>query len=260
MPNTEIIICKDADAISTEAATRFVEAARGATRRDGMFSVALSGGSTPRKLFEKLASPEWQSKVDWNAVQLFWSDERSVSPDDKDSNYRMARESLITRVAIPDANIHRIHGERAATDDAEAARAASDYESEIRRVLRTPQNEMPRFDLILLGMGADGHTASLFPGTTALDETERAVASLYVERLETRRVTFTFPLLNYAAQVMFLISGADKSGTLREVLQPEDDKVTYPSQRVRPINGKLTWLIDEAAASELNRDALREIS
>lgn len=256
MENIEIKICTDADAISREAATRFVDAARDATNRNGTFSVALSGGSTPRKLFEKLAIPEMQSKVDWNAVHLFWSDERAVPPDDKDSNFHTAHESLITHIPIPAANIHRIKGEQAQISDADAESAAAEYETEIRRVLQTPSDEMPRFDLIMLGMGADGHTASLFPTTTALDETERGVVSLWVEKMNTRRVTFTFPLLNYAAHVMFLIGGADKSRTLREVLQPENGAMKYPSQRVKPTNGKLTWLIDEAAAGELNRDAL----
>jgi len=256
MSNIEIKICADADAISREAATRFVDAARDATERDGKFSVALSGGSTPRKLFEKLALPETQSRVDWNAVHLFWSDERAVPPDDKDSNFHTAHESLITHIPIPEANIHRIAGEQAQVSDAGAEQAAAEYEAEIRRVLQTPDNEMPRFDLIMLGMGADGHTASLFPTTTALDETARGVVSVWVEKMNTRRVTFTFPLLNHAAHVMFLIGGADKSHTLRDVLQPENEAAKYPSQRVKPTNGKLTWLIDEAAASELNRDAL----
>ncbi len=253
MSNVEIIVCENAEAVCAEAAQRFASAADVAINEQGKFRVALSGGSTPRRLYQQLASATWREKINWQRVHLYWSDERAVAPDDAESNYRMAREALVNQVQIPPANIHRIAGEQASVNQAEADAAATDYESKMREEFDVKDNETPVFDLILLGMGADGHTASLFPNTSALNEDEKLITSVWVEEKKTRRVTMTYRLINHAANILFLVTGADKSRTLREVLEPETAQNKYPSQRVKALNGSLVWLVDEAAASELTQ-------
>jgi 6-phosphogluconolactonase len=199
-------------------------------------SIALSGGSTPRRLYELLARNEG-SPIDWRRVHVFFSDERNVPPEDLESNFRMAKESLFASGLVPESNIHRIHGEFSADEGARS------YEEEIKRLL----GDEPAFDLILLGLGPDGHTASLFPDSPALSENKRSVASNRVEKLRSDRITFTFPLLNRAEHVMFLASGADKAKIARSVLSGEGD---YPSQHVKPTKGELLWMLDKDSASE----------
>ena len=198
-------------------------------------AIALSGGSTPRRLYELLAQGKG-GHVDWNRVQIFFSDERNVPPDDLESNFRMAQESLFASGLIPENNVHRVHGEYS------AAEAAKSYEEEIKKVL----GENPAFDLILLGLGSDGHTASLFPGSRALNEKQKLVVGNRVEKLNTERITFTYPLLNAASHVLFLVSGADKSKIARSVLSGEGD---LPSQHVKPTHGDLIWMLDKDSAS-----------
>src|SRR5208282_3148198 len=243
------------------AAEEFVRAARTAIGAQGRFTVALSGGSTPKALYSLLAS-NYASFV-WNRVFLFFGDERHVPPTDPESNYRMVNESLLTKIAIPAENVFRV-----LTENPDAAAAASDYESRIRRFFeirpgprpglrsglpsedRPP--EFPRFDLILLGVGPDGHTASLFPDSAALDEQSRLVVANWVAKFNTHRITLTFPVLNRAAEVMFLASGADKAEMLRQVLEGKNTP-PLPSQRVQPSDGNLLWMLDEAAAAKLTR-------
>jgi 6-phosphogluconolactonase len=187
------------------------------------------------------------TSVPWDKVFFFWGDERHVPPDDADSNYRMAREALLSKLPIPEANIFRVPAEG---KDAQAVAEA--YEQTLKNFFSLKPEELPRFDLILLGMGPDGHTASLFPGTPALQEKSRLVVANWVEKLKTSRITFTLPVLNAARNVMFLVSGADKAPVLREVLEGDAPAEKYPSKLVRPRNGKLIWFVDRAAGSQLS--------
>jgi 6-phosphogluconolactonase len=185
--------------------------------------------------------------VPWRSTHVFWGDERHVPPDDPQSNYGAARDELLSRVPIPPANVHRIEGERS-----DAAEAAAAYAAQLQRFFRIPAGAAPRFDLMLLGMGPDGHTASLFPGSDALTVFDRLAAATWVEKLRAFRITLTYPVFNNAAAVHFLVSGEDKAETLRAVLDPEGEPDVYPCQRVRPANGELLWLVDRAAASALD--------
>src|SRR5450759_3827207 len=231
------------------AAEEFVGLARTAIGAQGRFTVALSGCSTPKALYALLASN--YADFVWNRVFLFFGDERHVPPTDPDSNYRMVQESLLTKIAIPAENVFRV-----AAENPDAAAAAADYETQLRRFfelhLESQPGEFPRFDLSLRGMGPDGHTASLFPDSPALDEQSRLVVANWVAKFNTHRITFTFPVLNRAAEVMFLASGADKADMLRQVLEGKNAP-TLPSQRVQPSDGKLLWMLDEAAAAKLTR-------
>jgi len=197
-------------------------------------TVALSGGSTPKVLYQLLAE-DFRDQVSWASTQFFWSDERHVPPDHPDSNYRMAHEALLSRVPVPESNVHRVHSENPSAQE-----AADEYEKVI----------VPRLDLILLGLGADGHTASIFPGSDVLHETKRLVAAPWVEKLNTYRITMTLPLLNNGASILFLVSGADKAQIVKEVLEGPKK---YPAQFVQPTNGELIWMLDRDAAAGLNR-------
>ncbi len=243
MNRPQLVICPDAETLSWEAAGWFVRLAAEAVAGRGRFSVALSGGSTPRGLYALLAGEPYRSQVPWSQVHVFWGDERHVPPDHPDSNYRLARQTLLDRVPIPPGNVHRIPAER---PDPQAA--AAEYE----RTLRTFFGPgWPRFDLILLGLGADGHTASLFPGTAVLHETERLVAAPYVDGLSAHRLTLTPPVLNHAANVLFLVAGEGKAATLHAVLEGPYRPERFPSQLVRPAEGRLVWIVDRAAAGLL---------
>jgi 6-phosphogluconolactonase len=238
----EIVVLPHASAVAHEAVQRFVALAREAAASRGRFSVALSGGSTPGTMYRLLAEEPYQGQIPWAKVHLFWGDERCVPPDDPGSNYRLAEETLIARVPIPAGNIHRVRGE---LDPGEAARS---YVRELRDFFCGPQ---PRFDLVLLGLGEDGHTASLFPGSAVLDETTRlavAVEAHYQDR-PAYRVTLTLPVLNAARQILFLITGSAKAGIVQAALEGKPG--CLPAQRIRPSAGQLTWLLDAAAASQL---------
>ena len=243
-----LLILPDAAALATAAAEEFTRAAAASS---GPFRVALSGGATPRTLYALLADEKapYHARVPWERLHFFWSDERCVPPDHPDSNYRMASETLLSRVAAPSANVHRVAGELADADE-----AASRYEEEIRRDFASAVPGAPRFDWIFLGMGVDGHTASLFPGTTVVMETKKLVASVWVEEKKSHRVTFTLPLLNAAQNVAFVVSGAEKAETARRVLE-EAPSAARPASLVVPIRGQSLWLLDRAAASRsgLNR-------
>ncbi len=250
MPSTRSIeVLATAADLFHAAAEEFVRLARSAIGAQGRFTVALSGGSTPKALYSLLASN--YADFVWNRVFLFFGDERHVPPTDADSNYRMVQESLLAKVAIPAENVFRVEAE-----NPDASAAAADYEGQLRRFsgLRSEirPGEFPRFDLILLGMGPDGHTASLFPDSPALDEQSRLVVANWVAKFNTHRITFTFPVLNRAAEVMFMVSGADKADMLRQVLEGKNTP-PLPSQRVQPSDGKLLWMLDEAAAAKLAR-------
>ncbi len=250
MPSTRSIeVLASAPDLFHAAAEEFVRAARTAIGAQGRFAVALSGGSTPKALYSLLATN--YADFVWNRVFLFFGDERHVPPTDADSNYRMVNESLLTKIQIPAENVFRVQAE-----NPDAAAAASEYEAQLRRFfeLRSGDRpgEFPRFDLILLGLGPDGHTASLFPDSPALDEQSRLVVANWVAKFNAHRITFTFPVLNRAAEIIFLASGADKADMVRQVLEGKNTP-PLPSQRVQPSDGKLLWMLDEAAAAKLTR-------
>ena len=209
----------------------------------GRFTIALSGGSTPRPVYARLAAADHAERIDWRKVHVFFSDERCVPPDDAASNYRMAREALLDHVPLPPDNVHRMRGEE------DPALAALAYEQDLQRLFRT--SAAPAFDLICLGMGDDGHTASLFPGTAALRERERWVVAQYVAVARAWRVTFTAALINAARHIVFLVEGAGKSETLWRVLAGPYQPDVLPAQLIQPISGQTHWLVDAAAAAKI---------
>lgn len=241
--NRETIICRDATELNRKAAARFVALARQAFDARSRFSVALSGGSTPKALYSLLATGEFSKQLAWRQIHLCWGDERCVAPDHAESNYRMVKESLLGNIAIPPENVHRMAGER------KPALAAAAYEAELRKVFAADA-PWPRFDLILLGLGEDGHTASLFPGSSALKETVRWVATTYVEKLKSHRLTLTLPAINNAREIFFLVAGQSKAAMVREILQASTRD--FPAARIQPTRGQLTWLITQDAACELD--------
>jgi 6-phosphogluconolactonase len=229
--------------LAQAAAEQFIGLAARAVASRGRFTVALAGGSTPRPVYSLLTTEAFAGRLDWSRVHIFWGDERCVSPDDPQSNYRMARETLLDAVGVPPGNIHRIRGE----DD--PRRAAAAYEQELREFF----GHSAGFDLVLLGMGADGHTASLFPGLAAVTEGSRWVMAQYVEAVSMWRITLTPAAINAAENVTFIVSGADKAERLREVLEGPSRPEALPAQAIKPISGRLLWLVDEAAAASLTR-------
>ena len=243
MTNREIIICRDTGELSRKAAEQFVALARQAIAAHGRFCVALSGGSTPKALYSMLATAEFNLQLAWRQIHLFWGDERCVAPDHAESNFRMVKESLLSKIVIPAENVHRMIGEF------EPAVAAAAYETELRQFFLLSPEQLPRFDLVLLGLGEDGHTASLFPGSSALNETRRLVATTYVEKLNAHRLSLTFPVINNAAQIAFLVAGESKSAIVKEILTSE--KCDYPAARIWPENGQLIWFVTQDAASDL---------
>lgn len=242
-----LIVSPDLDTLSARAAELFVTLAQRAAEVEGnRFTVALSGGETPKRLYTLLSTAPYAAQIPWERVHVFWGDERHVPPDDPESDYLMAYEALLSKVPIPAENVHRIRAEL--PDAAEAARS---YEQDLRGFFSLQPDELPRFDLILLGMGPDAHTASLFPGVDALHDTERLVAAPWVEKFNTYRITLTPRVLNNAATVAFLVSGAGKAAVLRDVLEGPRQPDLFPAQLITPANGALLWLLDEAAAAQM---------
>ncbi|HVC96062.1 MAG TPA: 6-phosphogluconolactonase [Pirellulales bacterium] len=242
----EVRVLADRHELSRAAAEEFVRVADASTREWGCCHVALSGGSTPKDLYAMLAGDAFRRRIAWDKLQVFWGDERHVPPDHPESNYRMARESLLSHVPIPPENIHRVPAELA---DAEQAAAA--YERTLRTVFQLSPGETPQFDLALLGLGPDGHTASLFPGGSSLTETDRLVAAPWVEKLGTHRITLTPRVLNHARLVVFVVSGEEKAIVLGQVLQGPYEPKRLPAQLVRPDRTAVLWLVDRDAAREL---------
>ena len=238
---SKIVVLKDAKEIAATAAKEFIHLANAAIRDHGFFSAAFSGGSTPKRLYETLAA---DTSLTWEKIHVFWGDERHVPPDHPDSNFRMTEETLLSHVSIPASNIHRIRAE-----EPDAGYAAQLYENDLNVFFVGP----PRLDLALLGMGSDGHTASLFPGTKALRETDRLVVSNWVGKLYSNRITLTAPVLNQATCVLFLVSGADKASALKGVHEGPFEPDQLPAQLISPVSGKLLWLVDQAAARLLDK-------
>lgn len=242
----QIIVCRDLDELNRKAALQFVETAEGAIAHAGKFAVALSGGSTPKALYALLASSSYRARIGWPRIHLFWGDERCVPPNHPESNFRMVKEALLSEIEIPEQNVHRMAGEK------EPAEAAADYASELRDFFALTTREMPRFDLILLGLGDDGHTASLFPKSAALGERGRLVVANYVEKFKVHRLTLTLPVINHAARIIFLVAGENKATIVKDLLGSDSPSLDYPAGRIRPSNGQLTWFITEDAASGID--------
>jgi 6-phosphogluconolactonase len=248
--NHRIEIAADVEAMSRAAADALVEHISASLQARDVYSIVLSGGSTPRSLYALLAGdPDLRRQIPWDRVHFFWGDERHVPPDHPESNYHMAFEAMLSRVPIPPDNIHRMRGE-----DPDADKAAGDYAREIRRFFGIESGQIPVFNCVLLGLGADGHTASLFPTTSALAETERLVVANWVTKFQSYRITLTLPVFNKAAQVVFLVCGEDKAETLKAVLEGNRQSSRYPAQRIQPSDGELIWFLDRSAAGRLTRN------
>jgi len=245
-------VLKDADAVARRGADLFAAAAQEATAARGAFTVALSGGETPGAMYRILAHQAFTQKIPWRRVHLYWGDERCVPPDSERSNYRLADESFIRHVPIPPDNVHRMRGE----DD--PAQAALDYENLLLAPPARPEHSpasLPALDLLLLGLGADGHTASLFPHSPALAAEDRLVVVNEAEGTG-RRLTLTVPVINAARHVVFVVTGAAKAGMVAAVLEEPRRPQAIPAQLVAPRKGMIIWLLDEAAAADLSPGAL----
>jgi len=236
------------EAVAKRAAQEFVQAATSATSEKGSFTVALSGGSTPKALYSLLANDAaLRAQIPWDKMLVYFGDERSVGPDHADSNFRMATEAMISKVPLKANQVFRIKGEYKDTE-----RAALEYEQALRTGFKIAGGQFPCFDLVLMGMGNEGHTASLFPGTKALHETKRMVVRTWVGKLYTERITLTAPAINNAARILFMISGTDKALALKGVLEGPHEPDQLPSQMIQPSNGTLLWLVDTSAGGMLS--------
>ena len=244
----EIRILEDGAAIAKHAAREFVQAAASAVHEKGSFNAVLAGGSTPKTLYSLLVNdPTLRSQVPWDKIHLFFGDERHVAPDHPDSNFRMATETLISKSPVKPEQVTRIKGEYPDAD-----RAALEYEKALREYFKLKNGEYPRFDLVLAGMGNEGHTLSLFPGTKALHADGRIVVRNWVGKLYAERITLTAPAASNAARVIFMVTGADKAPALKGVLEGPFEPEQLPAQLLQPKNGKLLWLVDAAAGSMLS--------
>jgi 6-phosphogluconolactonase len=251
--NTEVHILPDGPAIANRCAQKFVEIAAAAVKEKGSFDVALAGGSTPKLLYGLLVNdPALRSLVPWDKMHLFFGDERHVNPDDPDSNYRMAVESMLSKSPLKPEQVTRIKGEYPVAED-----AAREYDQYLRTYYKLAEGQFPRFDLVLLGMGNEGHTLSIFPGTKALRETRRIAVHNWVGKVLMDRITLTAPAVNNAANVIFMVTGADKAPALTAVLERFYEPDQLPAQLIQPTRGSLLWLVDTAAGSMLTR-AIRE--
>jgi 6-phosphogluconolactonase len=240
----QIAIYPDTNTLSHEAAQFIVRLANEAIVTRGRFTIALSGGSTPKVLYSLLGDEPYRSQIDWVQVDIFWSDERCVPPDSEESNYYLAQQVLLNKIPIPAGQVHRMPADQPDRDAASQA-----YTEEMQRTFGT--NGIPNFDLIQLGMGPEGHTASLFPHQPSLHEQQRLVMPVSVPKPPPLRLTFTPPLLNAARQVLFLVTGAEKADAVQAVLEGEYNPDEYPAQIVRPDNGEVVWMLDNAAAAKL---------
>jgi 6-phosphogluconolactonase len=244
----DVRILTSLEAIAKRAAQEFVQTATAAVSEKGSFSVALSGGSTPKALYSLLANDAaLRAQTPWDKMSVYFGDERNVGPDHADSNFRMASEMMLSKVPIKAEQVFRIKGEYKDTE-----RAALEYEQVLRASSKIGEGQVPRFDLVLLGMGNEGHTASLFPGTKALHETKRLVVRNWVGKLYTERITLTAPAINNAARVLFMITGADKALALKGVLEGPYEPDQLPAQMIQPSNGKQLWLVDTIAGGMLS--------
>ena len=244
----EVRILSDGAAIAKRAAQQFVQSANAAVKDKGSFTVSLAGGSTPKALYGLLANDSaLRAQLPWDKMHVFFGDERHVPPDHPDSNFRMATEAMLSKAPLKPEQVHRIKGEYP-----DAEKAALEYQQELRSYFRLGDGQWPHFDLFLLGMGNEGHTLSLFPGTKALHDNGRLVMRNWIGKLFTERVTMTAPVASNAALVIFMVTGADKALALKAVLEGPYEPEQLPSQSIAPTNAKLLWLVDPAASSMLS--------
>lgn len=243
--DARIRVYADLEALSQAAADSFVKLSMEALSSKGGFIVAISGGSTPRRFFSILAESPYEERIPWTSTHIFWADERCVPWGHPDSNYKLAHEALLSKVPIGDENVHRIKGEE------NSEKAARDYEESLRLFFGT--QPLPVFDLIILGAGTDGHTASLFPGSAAVHERKRIAIAIHAEAPKPDRVTLTLPVLNNASRIIFLAAGREKATVLHEIMEDGNPK-RYPAGLVQPVHGHVTWLVDRDAASLLSEE------
>jgi 6-phosphogluconolactonase len=244
----DVRILTNIDAIARRAALDFVQSATQAVSEKGSFAVALSGGSTPKALYSLLANDAaLRSQIPWDKMFVYFGDERSVGPDHPDSNFRMASDAMLSKVPLKPEQVFRIKGEYKDID-----KAAQEYEQVLRTSFKIAEGQFPRFDLVFLGIGNEGHTASLFPGTKALHETKRLAVRNWVGKLYTNRITLTAPAINNAARVIFMVTGTDKALALKGILEGPCEPEQLPAQLIQPANGKLTWLVDTVAGGMLS--------
>ena len=243
-----INVAADKDTLFEGMAKLISDAARAAIARSGRFALVLTGGSTPKGLYELLASDEWRSRIEWSKVHLFWGDERFVPATDPQSNYGMAKAALIDHLQLPAANIHRI-----VTENTTPESCANSYEDDIRAFFKAPPGVFPSFDFVLNGMGSNCHVLSLFPGMQTIHEKSRLVVSDYIPEVAMDRITMTSPLVNAAREVVMLVAGADKAKALREVLYGPENVDEKPAQLIDPKRGELIWMLDQDAAAQLPR-------
>jgi 6-phosphogluconolactonase len=245
-PQLDIRVEESPPALAADATETFVRLAQRAVASNGLFRVALSGGSTPRLLYGLLASDTFRQEVPWEHIRFFFGDERWVPRTSKESNYRLANDELFKKVSVDPANVFPMPTEGLSPDE-----AAAQYEDTLRAQFNLKENEVPSFDLIFLGMGDDGHTASIFPGTSAVHEREKLVVAPYVEKLAAHRITLTPPVLQAAEEVVFLVIGESKAPALKQVLEGLLNIDEYPAQLLRQAQGRVTWYVDRSAASQL---------
>ncbi len=252
MANRKVKLFANGMEIAQRAADEVLRIASEAAAARGAFTIALSGGSTPKVLYALLAeNPALRNSLPWDKMKVFFGDERHVGPGHAASNFQMASDTILSKVPLQPKQIHRIKGEYP-----DAAQAAVEYEATIQREFALKAGEFPRFDLLLLGMGSEGHTLSLFPGTKALHETQRIVTHNWVGKLYTERITLTAPAANNAANIIFMIAGSDKACALKAVLEGPHEPEQLPAQMIQPSKGKLLWLADQAAGSMLSKEIL----
>jgi 6-phosphogluconolactonase len=237
-----MILARDTAGFTKQAAQLVLEASAAALREHGRFVFCLTGGTTPKKLYELLAEPYYKERIDWGKTFILFGDERCVAPTDAQSNYKMAKDALLSKVPVPEKNVLRMPGEM--TPPAEGAKA---YEQALKALFK---GFFPKIDLLLLGVGDDGHIASLFPGTDALKETEKWVVANFVTKLSSNRITLTLPVLNNARRVLFMVAGESKAGVIKEILRDDLPKNRYPAQMVSVYEGEITWLLDKPAMSK----------
>ena len=246
----EVCLLNDPEAVGLRAASIFRDRSKIAVAAKGRFSVAVSGGSTPLRLYEILGST-FRKDIPWDRTEIFWADERCVPPGHEDSNYKGVHDALLSRIDIPAANIHRIKGEMSPEE------GAREYDEKLKRYFANSGSFA--FDLVILGVGEDGHTASLFPESKALAEKERFAVTVYVEKLRSWRITLTIPVLNSSSSILFLVTGLKKAGILKEILGGSGNSQKYPADLISPVAGGATWLIDREASSELDVAALEDL-
>ena len=246
MAEPKIIILNDPPDLFVHAAEEIAHIAGEAVSLHGEFTLCLSGGSTPAATYELLGT-RFHYSVDWKEVQFFWGDERCVPSDNPESNYGMANRTLLSKLGLRPEQVHRMRGEL------DPEKGALEYEAEIKKSLSVGEGEFPRFDLIMLGLGDNRHTASLFPGAPEIHETKRMVVAVNVDAEPRNRLSFTPPVINNAQRVMFLAAGANKAEAVRDILEGPRDPDKYPAQIVAPTNGELFWFLDKAAASLLTK-------